>query len=156
MKCPNCYKEINETDKFCGICGYKLNNQSVSVEKPRIERYHQERPVEINRAIILIYATVATGVISLFANGRFNFGNLIVYLIVFSLYVFLSLKLKQKKNWARFVLTILFGLGCVLSISALQYINWMPVVGIITILQIAINIYIIYLMFSKLSNQWFK
>ena len=73
MKCPNCFKEINETDKYCGFCGYKLNNQSVSVEKPRIECYHQERPVEINRAIILIYATVATGVISLFLVYMFFF-----------------------------------------------------------------------------------
>lgn len=154
MKCSNCNKEINETDKFCGFCGYKFNNQTL--DKSRIESYSDERPVEIYRAIILIYATVAIGVISLFSNGRFSFGNFLVYLIVFGLYVFLSLMLKQRKNWARIVLTVLFGLGCLLSISALQYIKWMPFVGIISILQIAINIYIIYLMYSKSSNQWFK
>lgn len=37
MKCPNCKKEIDSNDKFCGYCGYDLSCKNISKKNNKIK-----------------------------------------------------------------------------------------------------------------------
>lgn len=84
--------------------------------------------------------------------------SLVVPLVFYS---FVIWKIRQGKNWARYLLLLIFTLYFLYSIamrvvgvSAGAYSPW-PVLAVWTVLMV-IHCYAIFLLFTKQSNEWFR
>lgn len=87
----------------------------------------------------------------------------VVGLAFVALYLLFTFKMRAGRNWARIVLTILGGLSIIFTLFSLGTIGQQfasgalgAVTGVLTILQLLLEIAAIYFMFRPAANQYFQ
>ena len=70
---------------------------------------------------------------------------------------FLGYKIGQGKNWARITLLILFVIGMLgFPFVILNEFQMSPIIGIVSIAQMLIQLYVLVILFSGQSKEWFR
>ena len=129
------------------------NEQNLSIEKP----------IEITRAVQLLYATLGIGAVKssidffrISSETSVAF-TLITLILTFAFIFFLIIKIADGRNWARIVLLIFFLLGIPLAIPiVLDEVKKNLFLGSLSLIQIVLQIIALVLMFMKNSNLWFR
>ncbi|TXD71121.1 hypothetical protein ESU54_17675 [Aequorivita antarctica] len=83
--------------------------------------------------------------------------SLTIGIITIVIIGFLGYKIGKGKNWARITLLVLFVIGMLgfpLIIS--NEFQMSPLIGIVSIAQMLIQLYVLIILFSGQSNEWFK
>lgn len=137
-----------------------------------MENQASQSPVEIRRAIQMIIASIALGIVR-FAltyeqtKAKIEAANIpgmapwlfIILTLTFSFGFNLVLLffLSRGRNWARILFTILFVIGVPMSVPYLmEAFNVAPVSGVVGVLQLGLQLYGVFLLFQPASNAWFK
>lgn len=130
------------------------------------------KPETVKTAIKLLYIGLALGIIEAFlkfpmtreiastqeaqALGGLGFALTIQFITFVSLALIIWL-ISKRKNWARWIFSILAILGIPMMIdSILSDLNNAPIYAIISIIQTLIQLAAIILLFLKPSREWFK
>jgi hypothetical protein len=121
------------------------------------------KPVAIRRAIGLLWASLAIGVVKTpldwvyltsRASGAFN---AFVIIVTFAIMVFFIWKIGQGKNWARIVFLVLFLLGIVpfFFIVRSEFAR-SPASGILSTVQSGLQAVGFFLVFTSPGKEWFQ
>lgn len=121
-----------------------------------------EPPKAVASAIKLIYITFGIGVVrsalewpqmTETASPRFT---LLVLAITFGVIFWLASGVARGRNWARITLLVLFIIGAPFSVGPLlQSLGYHPLSGMLGIIQLALQIAALVLMFSAQARPWF-
>ncbi len=116
-----------------------------------------QKPKKVSIAIKLLLISIALGIITIVIDGRNDkivIGTFVVTdLILLTLLYFMN----NRSNWARIVFLILFILACIvfpLTISKTFKAN--QTIGVISVVSMSLQLFAMYQLFSKESNQWYK
>jgi uncharacterized membrane protein len=132
-----------------------------------------EKPKKVRVALTMFYVVLALGII----NGIFNvmpqistlsattsigvtgviIEVIVVALLTLAIIAFLIVMIGHRKNWARITFLILFLIGVLPSIPI--YINSFtlnPLSGSVELIQAALEIIALVLLFQKESSSWFR
>ena len=124
-----------------------------------IRRFDQVTKISVSLSIIGFLITVLGHPMMMMAAG----GGLITGLIILALYIALFyLIVMDAKPWAKWVYSVLFGIGLIgmlmslsmISISALFMFG--ALMGIINLVQILLGAYSVFLLFQSDSARFFK
>lgn len=122
-----------------------------------------EKPIEITRAVQLLYLTLGIGIVKAFIDfSHISFESsvaitLFVMLFTFAFLFFLIIKISGGRNWARIVFLIFFLLGIPLAIPiVLEEVKRNLFLGSLSLIQIVLQVTALVLMFTKNSNLWFR
>jgi len=162
--CPFCVEEIAIAARKCKHCGEFLDGTtSPSVSKTNTRTTSgPERTIKVDTAVKLLYATLGIGIIrSIIEVPRHAASSvgfvLFIMFSVFGLMWFLIYMIGKGRNWARITFLIMFILGVPLSIlPMIQSLTHDPVSGILGLVQAAMQIIAIVLLFQGASSAWFK
>jgi len=121
------------------------------------------KPVAIRRAIGLLWASVAVGVVKTplnwayltsRASGAFN---AFVIIFTFAITAFFIWKIGQGKNWARIVFLAVFLLGVVpfLFIVRSEF-GRSPASGLLSTMQFGLQAVAFFLIFTNPGKEWFQ
>jgi hypothetical protein len=123
-----------------------------------------ETAAVFTKAKYLVYLTLFIGVIKFIITDTIaqeglisDPSSLIILAITFSVIFFVGYKLGQARNWARYIYLFLFVVGIVdfpVLVTAEYKIS--PIVGIMSFCQTAVQLYVLILLFSKPSRDWFR
>jgi len=121
------------------------------------------RPSSVGLAIKLLWASLAVGVIKILIDFQYlsAMANaaLVGFVLVFTLALtgFLILMISTRRNWARIVFLIIFLLGLLPTLPViLTEFSRSPVAGILVVLQIGLQVYALFLLFTKPGAAWFR
>lgn len=122
-----------------------------------------EKPVEVTRAVQLLYASLGIGLVkSIVDFGRISSQSsvgltLFIMLVTFGLLFFFIWKISDGRNWARIVFLVLFLLGLPFSVPLyLEEFGRNIFLGSLSVIQVLIQLIATYLMFKKSSSLWFR
>ena len=122
-----------------------------------------EKPKSVSLAVNLSWASLVLGVVKIIvdSNGPTHQSPLIfvafVLIITSALIVFLIFKISAGKNWARITLLVFFLLGMVPEIFiVLTEFARSAIVGIISVAQVLLQVYALFLLFTKPGSEWFR
>ena len=128
-----------------------------------MNRAQSNRPGKVGQAVILLYATLAVGVVRMIVEGaRLSAGSSVGFVMlntvaVFAIIWFLIHKIGKGRNWARITFTVLFLIGVPFSVLPLvQSVAASPVSGMLGIAQAVIQAIALVLLFQKPSSHWFS
>jgi preprotein translocase subunit Sss1 len=118
------------------------------------------RPPAIERAVMLLWVAVAIGVVSSLLSLTMlgaSFSGLLATIIGLAITAFLIIKVGEGRNWARIVLLVLFAIGLVGFVVAggLSF-GVAPFLTLIGLVQLGIEGYALYLIFTPPGSDWFK
>ncbi len=129
------------------------NEQNISIEKPS----------DVTRAVQLLYASIAIGLVSSIVGIAYEIsGSSIVFALVplilfFGLFAFLVFKISKGRNWARITFLVIFLLGVPFAIPMYtQELRRNFLSGSLSIFIALLDLVAVYLLFRKKSNLWFK
>ena len=122
-----------------------------------------ERPIQATRAVQLLFASLAIGLIrAIFGlTQRVSGASLILAILivcaVFALGFFLIWRISARRNWARILLLVLVLFGLPFAIRAnLVELKQSIASGSLSIIIAILQLIGTYLLFTKNSNRWFK
>lgn len=123
------------------------------------------RPRSIVVAVYSIGVSTVIGLVSLFLSfanqqsGMNGLSKLLIFFVipVYAFTIFMVYKIYEGKNWARFF----FLIGCILALVAMP--NYIKneftqsiFLGVLFVLQWVLNLYSLFLLYSKSGGEWFK
>jgi hypothetical protein len=131
---------------------------------PTVESIPADKPIEVTRAVQLLLAALAIGVIQsvvrvsqLHLPGPALLVALAVAVVFFGLYLLFIVLISKGMNWARYLYLILVALGLPFTIPAyLAELRRSVVFGALSILVAVLQLAGCYLLLKKNSNLWFK
>lgn len=123
-----------------------------------------EKPATFKKAAMLVYASLAVGLVK---ASMYEFltstkmlsdpNNLMIGLLTIGIIGFLGYQAGEAKNWARITFLVMFILGAFMMPSmVMNEFNTVPIIGMVTLIQSALQIYALYILFSGESKIWFK
>ena len=136
------------------------NVADVSSEQPI------ERPSSVTLAVRLLWLSLVIGIGGLFVAPRQVPGVAgivvvaVIGLIVFGIYAWLIAKIGAGRNWARITYTVLTVIGYLVVVftwnQQLASFKASPISAVISGVNAAINLYVLYLLYTKTSKPWFS
>ena len=122
-----------------------------------------EKPSQISTAVNLLWASLAIGFVNTLMDTQ-DLGSIappaftnFILISVFAVMALLIVFISKGKNWARITSLVLFVLGSLPSIPlVLGEFTRSPVLGAFSIIQIALEVVALYLVFTKPGAGWFK
>lgn len=131
--------------------------------EPIIEATANERPTSVSRAVQLLFASLAIGLIrALFgltqrASGAPLILAALIVIAVFCLGFFLVWKISVRRNWARIILLVLVLINLPFAVLAnVAELKQSTHSGALSIFIEVILWLGTYLLFTKSSNTWFR
>ena len=123
-----------------------------------------EKPVSFKKAAILVYASLGVGLIKsllyeLLTDTKMisNPNNLVIGIFTIALIGFIAYHAGQAKNWARITFLVMFVLGGLMMPSIIiEEFRTVPIIGIITLIQTGLQLYVLIILFSVECKDWFK
>lgn len=121
------------------------------------------RPPSVSRGLLLLYASLGIALI----RSAMEFPRLAqvsslgfavsVQVVVFATFVGLLFFIARRKNWARIVFLVIFILGVPLSVGPLlDSISGTPISGVLGLLQVALQVVALVLLFRSEAAAWFR
>lgn len=128
-----------------------------------METNNIEKPSQIRTAVNLLWVSLAIGFAKSFidmqhlsAQASSAFTNFILVFVI-AVMALLIVSISKGKNWARIIFLVLFVLGSLPAVPlVLGEFTRSPLLGAFSIVQIAIQIFALYLLFTKPGSRWFK
>ncbi|HEY1268773.1 MAG TPA: hypothetical protein VGH16_16070 [Candidatus Binatia bacterium] len=83
----------------------------------------------------------------------------VVSLLVFTFafLAFMIFKISTRKNWARIAFLVLFAIGTLPTVAIFfDEFARTPIVGVLTLAQIVVQLYSLFLLFTPSANAWFR
>lgn len=125
---------------------------------------HAPIPKAIKTAEYLIYASLIIGFLksilyeALTAQNMLSEPmNLTIAIVTILLIGFLGFKIGKGKNWARITLLVFFALGLIaFPFIVINEFHMNPIIGIISLIQAAIQLYVLIILFTGVSKNWFS
>jgi hypothetical protein len=119
-----------------------------------------EAPKPVRQAVMLLFVLIAVGVINLIitltqSDAPTVGGGVPGTLIFVALYTWLTLMIRNGKNWARIVITVLFLIGILLGLVGLAVAGVPAILKLVSAVQIAVQIAVLVLLFARASNEFF-
>ena len=117
------------------------------------------RPRSVELAVKLLWVSFLAGLLRLvfLPVSSDLVSETVLHACSLTLVAVFIFKISQGRNWARTISTGLYLAGLFVSIpSQISFLNHNPVIGIAGLIQIAVQGYAFFLLFSKASNPWFK
>jgi hypothetical protein len=91
-----------------------------------------------------------------FPMNKDLFGFLVI-LFTFTIMAWMVFKISSGRNWARILFLVMFMIGVPLSIPSLTIsYHYSKAVFLITIINSGLQLMVVYFLFSKAGNAWFK
>jgi len=123
-----------------------------------------EIPKKIKQAANLVYLSLLVGLIKSLLYETMTTQKMLsdpklLSVGIFTILIigFLGYKIGQGKNWARITLLVLFILGMIgYPFIVLTEFQTSILIGTVSIVQILIQLYVLIILFSGESKQWFK
>lgn len=122
-----------------------------------------EKPVEVSRAVNCLWVSLALGFVKaltdmqhLSAQAAPVFTNFILVTVI-AIGALLIYKTGQGKNWARITYLVLMVIGSLPSLPlVLAEFGRSPVLGAFSIIQIGLQVFALWLLFTNPGKVWFK
>ena len=122
-----------------------------------------QKPQPVVTAVNLLWASVAVGLVKMLMD----FSNLstlapaaftnFVLIFTFILIGFLIFKISAGKNWARITFLVMFIIGILPTLPlVLGEFSRSSVVGAISVAQIILQVYALFLLFTLPGSSWFR
>jgi hypothetical protein len=133
------------------------------MEPPIEQTGNGERPVQVNRAIQLLFASLAIGLLRAIVgltqrvSGTPLILAILVVCTVFALGFILVWRISARGNWARIILLVLvlFGLPFAIMTSVAE-LKQSVASGSLSIIIALLQLLGTYLLFTRNSNLWFR
>lgn len=122
-----------------------------------------EKPIEVSRAVNCLWVSLALGFLKalidmqhMSAQNAPGFINFILVAVI-AINALLIYKIAQGKNWARITYLVLMVLGSLPSVPLLMNeFGRSPILGAFGIIQIGLQIFALWLLFTSPGKAWFK
>ena len=122
-----------------------------------------QKPQPVATAVNLLWASMAVGLVkmlmdfsSLSAVAPAAFTN-IVLVFTFALIAFLIFKISAGRNWARITFLVMSVIGMLPTLPLmLGEFSRSPVVGALSVAQVGLQVYALYLLFTQPGSVWFR
>lgn len=119
---------------------------------------------KIRQAANLVYLSLLVGLIkSIFYETMTNqkilsdSKSLTIGIVTIIIIGFIGYKIGQGKNWARITLLVLFIIGMIgFPFIILNEFQINPIIGVVSITQMFIQLYVLIILFSGESKDWFR
>lgn len=122
-----------------------------------------QKPQTVGTAVNLLWASLAVGLVKMLMD----FSNLsalapaaftnFVLIFTFALIGFLIFKISAGKNWARITFLVMFVLGMLPTLPLVfSEFSRSPVVGALSVAQIGLQVYALFLLFTQPGSSWFR
>lgn len=129
-----------------------------------IEVKNTEVPKKIKQAAILVYVSLLVGLIkSILYETMTNQKmlsdpkSLTIGIVAIIIIGFFGYKIGQGKNWARITLLVLFIIGMLsFPFIILNEFQMSPIIGVVSSVQMLIQLYVLVILFTGQSKEWFK
>jgi len=131
-----------------------------------METLNLQKPIEIQRAVNCLWASLAIGLIRPFMDWQHiqqissqtsAAFTLFVSLAVIAVVAWLIYKISKRKNWARITYLVPTLLGSVPYVPMLvTEFKRSPFIGGLSVLQLSLQIFALWLLFTKPGSTWFK
>lgn len=122
-----------------------------------------QKPQTVGTAINLLWASLALGLVKALMDYTHLSATapaasiFLVFAFTFSLLGFLIFKISTGKNWARITFIIMFVIGMLPTVSfVLGEFSRSPIVGALSVAQIGLQGYALFLLFSRPGSGWFR
>jgi hypothetical protein len=115
------------------------------------------RPRQVDDAISLLAFSLALGLLNILLDPRFHSATAFAFgVVLLTVMAGFTYAVATGHNWARITYTVLFiaGLPLMPSSLAASYRVWWPT-ALVNIVQTAVSIYALYLLFTKPGKDWF-
>lgn len=122
-----------------------------------------QKPQPIVTAVNLLWASLAVGLVKMlmdFSNlsgvAPAAFTNFIL-IFTFALIAFLIFKISAGRNWARITFLVMFIIGVLPTLPiVLGEFSRSAVVGALSVSQIGLQVYALFLLFTLPGSSWFR
>lgn len=122
-----------------------------------------QKPQAVVTAINLLWASLAVGLVKMLLD----FSNLsavapaaftnFVLIFTFALIGILIFKISAERNWARITFLVMFVIGVLPTLPiVLGEFSRSPVVGALSVAQIGLQVYALFLLFTQPGSSWFR
>ena len=121
------------------------------------------KPGTIGLAVKLLWVSLAVGLVRILldfahlsALGKAAFTGFVL-VFTLALMAWLIYKISAGKNWARITYLVLFLLGFLPTLPVmLTEFSRSPLVAILTVVQVGLQVYALFLLFTKPVGAWFR
>lgn len=122
-----------------------------------------QKPQSVALAVILLWASLGAGVVKMLLH-QFRYASTgsdaVAYTVIavtLAIIVFLIVKIAAGKNWARIVFLVLFVIGTFpMAAVILDEFADAPFMGALSVAQIGLQAYALYLLFTQPGSAWFR
>lgn len=122
-----------------------------------------QKPQSVATAVNLLWASLAVGLVKMLMD----FSNLsavapaaftnFVLVFTFALIAFLIFKISAERNWARITFLVMFVIGMLPTLPLmLGEFSRSPVVGALSVAQVGLQVYALFLLFTQPGSVWFR
>jgi len=122
-----------------------------------------QKPQPVATAVNLLWASMAVGLVKILMD----FSNLsavapaaftnFVLVFTFALIAFLIFKISAGRNWARITFLVMFVIGMLPTLPLmLGEFSRSPVVGALSVAQVGLQVYALFLLFTQPGSVWFR
>ena len=122
-----------------------------------------DKPKSVVVAVNLLWGTLLLGLIHVFVTGfpssQHSLGpafQIVVFSITAAIMALFYVKISAGRNWARITFAVMFVLGLPVMIFVLPKLLQNPVRGVFLLLQTGLQMYALFLIFTKPGSEWFK
>ena len=141
------------------VIGQQEKNKTMSLDNT-----FSEIPKKVKQSAYMVYASLGVGLIK---SGLYetlttqkilsDSTSLTVGIVTILLIGLLGYMIGQGKNWARITLLILFVIGMIgYPFIVLTEFRANSIIGIVSVIQMLIQLYVLIILFSGKTNDWFK
>ena len=129
-----------------------------------IEIYKTEVPKKIKQASILVYVSLLIGLIKSVLYETMTDQKMLsdpksltIGILTILIIGFFGYKIGKGKNWARITLLVLFIIGMLgVPFIIMTEFQMNPIIGIVSVVQMLIQLYVLIILCSGESKNWFK
>ena len=122
-----------------------------------------QKPQPVITAVNLLWASLAVGLVKMlmdFSNlssmAPAAFTNFIL-IFTFALIAFLIFKISAGRDWARITFLVMFIIGILPALPiVLGELSRSAVVGVLSVAQIGLQVYALFLLFTRPGSSWFR
>nr|WP_314838585.1 hypothetical protein [uncultured Flavobacterium sp.] len=123
-----------------------------------------EVPKKVKQASNLVYLSLVLGLIKMVLYEILTSQKMLtqpkaltIGIITIAILAFFGFKIGEGKNWARITFLVLFIIGIIsFPFSLLNEFKMSPIIGIASVIQMLIQLYILIILFTGESKEWFS